>query len=35
MAHKALINVKEEYFTLLCNKKTIYIVKLQLRWGNT
>ena len=33
MAHKALINVKEEYFTLLCNKKLFILSNYSLDWG--
>lgn len=30
MVHKALINVKEEYFTLLCNKKLFILSNYSL-----
>ena len=33
MAHKALINVKEEYFTLLCNKKLFILSNYSLDGG--
>ena len=33
MAHKALINVKEEYFTLLCNKKLFILSNYSLDEG--